>query len=298
MSRNSATPSARALARRHDIKLDQLATAQGKSFLNRGDVENAMNGRNGASSSTNPSMATYWDVDHEKYGKVLVEPVSRFAKLAAQNLQAANNLIPSVTHYDKASTEKMDSFRKSMKAELDPRGVKLSALAFHVKVLSRLLREYTLFNTSLSADGNHLYFKQTVHIGIAVDTPHGLAVPVIRDADQKGLIKIAGEVSELAARARARKIKQHETGGASMTISSLGGIGGHGFSPIVNPPEVAILGIARAEIEPQWSGDAFVPVSRVPLALSYDHRVINGALAAEFLRRYARLMSEPQELIH
>jgi pyruvate dehydrogenase E2 component (dihydrolipoamide acetyltransferase) len=170
-------------------------------------------------------------------------------------------------------------------------------LAFHVAVLARCLKEYKIFNSSLSADGQNLILKSYVNIGIAVDTPQGLIVPVIRNADQKRIQEVSDEILDLGARARARRIRATEMGGASMSISSLGGIGGEAFSPIVNPPEVAVLGITRTEMRPVWDGQNFVPRRMVPLDLSYDHRVINGADAARFLDRYRYLISNADDLV-
>ncbi|WP_247646177.1 2-oxo acid dehydrogenase subunit E2 [Labrenzia sp. VG12] len=170
-------------------------------------------------------------------------------------------------------------------------------MASRAKALSHALREIPKFNASLSSDGKTLFPKDYVHIGIAFDTAHGLMVPVIRDVDRKGLWQIAAEIADLATRAQNRKIRPDEMGGASMTISSLGGIGGTAFTPIVNPPEVAILGITRSEMVPVWGGEAFQPVQMVPLDLSYDHRVINGADAARFLRCFADLLADPWRML-
>lgn len=164
-------------------------------------------------------------------------------------------------------------------------------------VLARCLREFPRFNASLSADGSTLILKGYIHIGIAVDAAHGLSVPVIRDADCLRVPEISGLLSDFAARARARKLRPEDMGGASMTITNLGGIGGEAFTPIVNPPEVAILGITRTATQPRWTGEEFIPVSMVPLDLSYDHRVINGADAARFLARYCALLSNPDDLL-
>lgn len=177
------------------------------------------------------------------------------------------------------------------------RGSRLTAMAFHVKVLARLLSEYPRFNASLSADGDNLILKKYVDIGIAVDTPRGLVVPVIRGCDRKGLWQIADELTDLAGRAQQRRIRPDEMGGASMSISNLGGIGGTGFTPIINPPELAILGLSRASMEPVWDGQSFQPVLKCPLDLSYDHRVINGADAARFVSRHASLLADPRKLL-
>jgi pyruvate dehydrogenase E2 component (dihydrolipoamide acetyltransferase) len=191
----------------------------------------------------------------------------------------------------------IEAFRTSLADEAAARGVKLTALAFHVKALARCLVEFPRFNSSLSADGEMLIVKHYVHVGIAVDTPHALMVPVIRDADRSGLWRIAAQIADLSSRAQSRKIRGEEMGGASMSISNLGGIGGSAFTPIVNPPEVAILGLSRTEIVPVWAEEEWLPVPMVPLDLSYDHRVINGAEAARFLARYAALLSDPRRML-
>jgi pyruvate/2-oxoglutarate dehydrogenase complex dihydrolipoamide acyltransferase (E2) component len=187
--------------------------------------------------------------------------------------------------------------RKELKPEAQARGVKLTALAFQVKALARALREFPRFNASLTPEGKTLTLKDYVHIGIAVDTAHGLMVPVIRDADRKGLWQIAAEITNLASRAQARKVGPDEMGGASMSISNLGGIGGTAFTPIVNPPEVAILGLTRTEVTPVWDGNDFQPIPMLPLDLSYDHRVINGAEAARFVTYLADLLADPRRIM-
>jgi pyruvate dehydrogenase E2 component (dihydrolipoamide acetyltransferase) len=295
MSEVIAPPSVRALARQKGIDIDQLARDIGRTSIAREDVVGS--GETAAVSPTTGADTSFWDVDHAQYGPVSEEPVSRFAQVAARNMAAAQALIPAVTHHDRADVTAVEALRGDLKTEAQARGVRLTALAFHTKALARALREFPRFNASLSADGKTLILKEYVHLGIAVDTAHGLMVPVIRDADQKGLWLIATEISDLASRAQDRKIRPDEMGGASMTISSLGGIGGTAFTPIVNPPEVAILGITRTETAPFWDGKVFQPVRMVPLDLSYDHRVINGADAARFLSFYGGLLADPRRML-
>ena len=283
-----APPSVRVLAREKGIDLEQLSRDLGRTSLTRDDLAG------GGKPAAPAGDTTYWDVDHGAYGPVSDEPMSRFAQVASANLAAANALIPQVTHHERADVTAIEAIRKSLKPEAQARGIKLTALAFQVKALARALREFSRLNASLSADGKTLVLKDYVHIGIAVDTAHGLMVPVIRDADRKGLWQIAAEITDLAGRAQARKVGPDEMGGASMSISNLGGIGGLGFTPIVNPPEVAILGITRTETVTVWDGDTPRPVPMVPLDLSYDHRVINGADAARFMTYLAGLLSDPR----
>ena len=249
MSDTIASPSTRRLAREQGVDIDALARKLGRTTISAEDISGS------ARPAANAGDTSYWDLDHSQYGPVTKEPMSRFAQVASKNLAAAQALIPAVTHHERADVSAIEALRKSWKAEAQARGVKLTALAFHVVALSRALRAFPRFNASLTPDGEDLVLKDYVHIGIAVDTPHGLMVPVIRDADRKGLWQIGAEVADLAGRAQARKVRQDEMGGASMTITNLGGIGGTAFTPIVNPPEVAILGITRTETVTHWDGD-------------------------------------------
>ena len=291
MSDIIAPPSVRARALEKGIDLEKLAKDLGRTSIALEDLE-------GGKPTAGPAGDTsYWDVDHSQYGPVTEEPMSRFAQIAAANLGAANALIPQVTHHDRADVTAIENLRKDLKPEAQARGVKLTALAFQAKALARALREFPRFNASLSADGKTLNLKDYVHIGIAVDTAHGLMVPVVRDVDRKGLWQIAAEIADLAGRAQNRKVGPDEMGGASMTITNLGGIGGIGFTPIVNPPEVAILGITRTETVTVWDGDTPRPVPMVPLDLSYDHRVINGADAARFVAYLAGLIADPRRIM-
>ncbi|WP_089277925.1 2-oxo acid dehydrogenase subunit E2 [Antarctobacter heliothermus] len=286
-----AAPSVRALALEKGIDLDTLARDLGRTTIAREDLD-----RSPQTAAKTPDTS-YWEVDHAAFGPVATEPMSRFAQVSAANLSAANALIPQVTHHDRADVSAIETFRKGLKPEAEARGVRLTALAFQVMALARALREFPRFNASLSADGKSLILKDYVNIGIAVDTEHGLMVPVLRDADKKGLWQIGADIADLATRAQNRKIGPDEMGGGSMTITNLGGIGGRAFSPIVNPPELAILGITRTEIVPHWDGTAFQPVPMVPLDLSYDHRVINGAEAARFTSRLCALLADPRHLM-
>jgi len=288
-----APPSVRALAREKGIDLKKLANDLGRRNIVREDL----NDEKPAASKVPAGDTSHWDVDHSLYGPVSEEPLSRFAKVASANLSAAQALIPAVTHHERANISAVEAWRKELKPEAQSRGLKLTVLAFNVIALARCLEEFPRFNASLSADGQTLVFKEYVHIGIAVDTPYGLMVPVIRDADTKGLWQIAAEIADLAERAQNRQVGASEMGGASMTITNLGSIGGVGFTPIVNPPEVAILGLTRPETVPVWDGESFHPVPRVSLDLSYDHRVINGADAARFCARYSSMLSDPRRMV-
>lgn len=288
-----APPSVRALAREKGIDLKKLASDLGRKNIVREDLDTGKPATRNAPGGD----SSYWNVDHSRYGPVSEEPLSRFAKVAAANLSAAQALIPAVTHHEYANISAVEAWRKELKPEARARGIKLTALAFNVVALARCLEEFPRFNASLSADGQTLVLKQYVHIGIAADTPHGLMVPVIRDADTKGLWQIAAEITELANLAQKRQLGAERMGGASMTITNLGGIGGVGFTPIVNPPEVAILGFTRPEMTPVWDGESFQPTPRVSLDLSYDHRVINGAEAARFCTRFSAMLSDPRQMV-
>lgn len=292
MSDVIASPSVRQLAAQKGIDLGDLSQKLGRTTIGREDV---MGGTPVASAPLDGTG--YWDVDHAAFGPVRTEPMTRFDQIAAANLGAANTYIPQVTHHDSADISALEAFRASLKSEGAARGVRLTALAFYVKALARTLAAFPRFNSSLSADQKTLIYKEYIHIGIAVDTPHGLMVPVIRDADTKGLWQIAAEISDLAKRAQERKIRPDEMGGASMSISSLGGIGGSGFTPIVNPPEVAILGITRTQVGTVWEDDTPRPVPMLPLDLSYDHRVINGADAARFMAHLCARLTEPRLML-
>lgn len=284
-----ASPSTRRLALELGVDIEVLAQQLDRQTIGAEDIKG----------ETKPATAdtSYWEVDHSQYGPITSEPLSRFAQVASDNLAAAHRLIPAVTHHDRADVNSIEALRKSWKADGQARGVKLTALAFHITALARSLRQFPCFNASLTPDSKTLVLKNYVHIGIAVDAPHGLMVPVIRNADRKGLRQIAAEITLLANRANNRKTTPDEMGGASMTITNLGGIGGTAFTPIVNPPEVAILGITRTQTETVWDGDTPRPVPMTPLDLSYDHRVINGAEAARFMTYYCRLITDPRNML-
>jgi len=229
-------------------------------------------------------------VDFAKFGPVEARPLSRIRKLSGANLHRNWVMIPHVTNNDEADITELEAFRVQLNRENEKGGVKVTMLAFLIKACVAALKKYPDFNASL--DGDSLVYKQYWHIGFAADTPNGLVVPVIRDADAKGVFQIAKETSELAARAREGKLGPSEMQGGTFSISSLGGIGGTGFSPIVNAPEVAILGVSRSATKPVWDGKQFVPRLMLPLSLSYDHRVIDGAAAARFNVFVASLLAD------
>lgn len=231
-------------------------------------------------------------VDFSKFGPIKLEPLSRIKKISGANLSRNAVVIPHVTNFDEADVTELEAFRNQVNGEnaKDPAAAKLTMLAFLIKASVAALKEFPTFNSSL--DGDNLVLKEYFHIGFAADTPNGLVVPVIRDADRKGLYEIAAESAALAKKAREGKLGPADMSGACFTVSSLGGIGGTGFTPIINAPEVAILGVTRSQIKPVWNGKEFTPRLIMPLCLSWDHRVIDGALAARFLVHLAKLVND------
>jgi pyruvate dehydrogenase E2 component (dihydrolipoamide acetyltransferase) len=231
-------------------------------------------------------------VDFSKFGPITLEPLSRIKKISGANLSRNAVVIPHVTNFDEADVTDLEAFRNHVNGEnaKNPDAAKLTMLAFLIKASVAALKEFPTFNSSL--DGENLVLKQYFHIGFAADTPNGLMVPVIRDADRKGLYAIAAESAALAKKARDGKLGPADMSGACFTVSSLGGIGGTGFTPIINAPEVAILGVTRSQIKPVWNGKEFTPRLIMPLCLSWDHRVIDGALAARFLVHLAKLVND------
>mgnify|MGYP000851186698 FL=1 len=203
-------------------------------------------------------------------------------------------MIPQVTHHDYVEISAIEAFRERVKSEAQQRGVKLTALAFHLRALAECLLKFPRFNASISPDKKHLTLKQYVHMALAVDTPYGLVVPVLRDVTEKGLWDISSEVSDLVEKAQSRKLRPEEMAGGSITISNLGRLGGTAFTPIVNPPQVAILGLSRSEFRPYWDGSTWQAIPTIPLDLSYDHRIINGADAARFMNAYRKFISMPE----
>ena len=288
-----ASPSTRRIARQGGIDLQDLARELGREEITRNDVDSKLAGGR----KTEPLAESPWSVDHAAWGPVTAEDATGVMRSAAANLTAAHQLIPAVTHHDRADLSGIDDFRSRLQARPEAREIRLTALAFHVRALAATLGKLPECNVALSADGRTLWRKHYVHIGIAVDAPHGLVVPVIRDANRKGLLVLASEIAELASRARERRARPDDLRGASMSISSLGGTGGLGFTPIINPPEPAILGISKAEVVPVWDGTAFQPRRMVPLDFTYDHRVINGAGAARFMAQYRKFIEDPAQIL-
>ena len=241
------------------------------------------------------SLPPWPKVDFAKFGPVEAKPLTRIQKIAGPALSRNWVMIPHVTQFDEADVTDLEAFRVQLNAEAAKTGVKVTILAFLVKACVAALRRFPEVNASL--EGDHLVLKRYFHIGFAADTPNGLVVPVVKNADQKGVVAIAQELAGLAAKAREGKLQATDIQGGSFSISSLGGIGGTAFTPIVNAPEVAILGVSRAATKPVWDGKAFAPRLVLPLSLSYDHRVVDGALAARFTTFLAQVLGDMRRAI-
>ena len=236
------------------------------------------------------------EIDFSKFGEVEVTPRTKLDKLTANNMHRSWLNVPHVTQFDEADITDLEEFRAGLKAEAEQRSTRITPLPFLLKACALALRDNPKINSSLARGGEDLVHKKYIHIGVAVDTPAGLMVPVIRDVDRKTIWELAHEVAELASRARDRKLLPAEMQGGCFTVSSLGNIGGNGFTPIVNTPEVAILGVSKAAIKPLWNGAEFAPRTMLPVALSYDHRVVNGGDGGRFLTRIVSLLSDIRQL--
>jgi len=283
-----ASPTVRKFARELGVDLSTVAKATGpKGRLLKEDIKNhvkqIISGASTSAGATGSGIPPIPAVDFTKFGEIEEKPLSKIKRLTGTNLTRAWLNVPMVTHHDLADITEMEAFRKSLKADAEKRGVKVTFLAFMMKALVAALKEFPQFNASLSPDGNSLIYKKYYNIGIAVATPNGLVVPVFKDVDKISIYDLAEQMGVMSKKAREGKLSPKDMQGACMTISSLGGIGGTSFTPIVNAPEVAILGATRAEIQPVWDGAEFKPRLMLPLDMTYDHRVIDGADAASFM---------------
>lgn len=296
-----ASPAVRRFARELGVDLKQVEGSGPKGRIRREDVQkhvkSAMEGGAAASAAGGLAVAEPPKVDFEKFGAVETEPMSRIRRLSASNLHRNWVSIPHVTQHDEADITDLEAFRKAHQKEAEARDAKFTLLAFLIRASVSALQAFPRFNSSLDPGGEKLIFKRYFHIGVAVDTPNGLVVPVLRDCDRKGLIELAVELGELSEKARAGKLSPGEMQGGCFSISSLGGIGGTAFTPIVNMPEVAILGVSRASMKPVWNGEDFEPRLVLPLSLSYDHRVIDGADAARFTRYLAEALTDLRRVL-
>lgn len=295
-----AGPAVRKLAREFGVDLAQISPTGPHQRILKEDVQEFVKQRlNAPATESRGGMGIepIPEVDFSRFGAVQNVPMTRLQQIGAANLHRAWLNIPHVTQFESADITELEAFRVTQRAVAEKAGTKLTVLPFLLKACAHLLRELPEFNSSLAPNGKELIMKQYINIGFAVDTPDGLLVPVIRDVDQKSLLQLAAEAADLAERARSKKLSPEQMQGGCFTISSLGHIGGTGFTPIVNAPEVAILGVSRATMQPVWDGQDFAPRLMLPLSLSYDHRVINGAAAARFTRRLADVLAEIRSML-
>ena len=298
-ARAHASPSVRRAARELGVDLGLVQGSGPKGRILKEDVKaftrKALSGaHSGGAAGVMPAVTT---VDFSKYGKTELRPLSKVKRSTGQNLQRSWITVPQVTQFDEADITDLEEFRRSKLQEAAKQNIKLTYLAFLVKAAVAALKRFPEFNASLTTDGEALVLKKYFHIGMAVNTDQGLLVPVVRDADQKGLLQLAGELQDLGARAREGKLDLRELQGGCFTISSLGAMGGTGFTPLVSFPEVAILGVSRATMKPVYRDGDFIPRLTLPLSLSYDHRVIDGVAAAEFCRYLSEVLSDIREIL-
>jgi pyruvate dehydrogenase E2 component (dihydrolipoamide acetyltransferase) len=299
-----ASPAVRLFARELGVNLERVAGTGRKSRITKEDVQGyvkqALAGgaapraaaAAGGGGGAGLNLLPWPQVDFAKFGEVETKPLSRIKKISGANLARNWVMIPHVTQHDDADITDLEALRVALNKENEKAGIKVTMLAFLIKACVAALKKFPDFNASLDASGENLVLKKYFHIGFAADTPNGLVVPVLRDADRKGVLDIARETGELAAKARDGKLGPADMSGGCFSISSLGGIGGTAFTPIVNAPEVAILGVSKSAMKPVWDGKAFAPRLILPLSLSYDHRVIDGASAARFTAYLGQLLAD------
>jgi len=300
-----ASPSVRAFARELGVALDRVEGSGRKGRITADDVKQYVKARLAAPAEAAPAAAgaqlgglellPWPKVDFSRFGEIETQPLSRIKKISGANLHRNWVMIPHVTNNDEADITDLEALRKQLNNEYKKEGIRVTMLAFLMKACVAALQKFPEFNSSL--DGDDLVLKKYYHIGFAADTPHGLVVPVLRDADKKGVLEIAQEMAELAGQAREGKLSAAQMQGGCFTISSLGGIGGTDFTPIINAPEVAILGVSRSSMQPVWDGEAFRPRLMLPLSLSYDHRVIDGAAAARFNAYLGQLLGDFRRIV-
>ena len=298
-SRAHASPSVRKLARELGVDLAQVSGSGAKSRILHDDVKAFVKAilTGQAAGPAGGGLPKTPSIDFSKFGEIETLRLTRIQKISGPRLQASWINLPHVTQHDLADITNLEARRQELKEPAKKLGISMTPLAFIIRAVVATLKEFPRVNSSLSDDGESLVLKKYIHIGFAVDTEHGLMVPVIRDADRKDVWELATELAELSAAARDGKLKTPQLQGASFTISSLGGIGGTAFTPIVNAPEVAILGVSRSSMQPVWNGSKFAPRLMLPLSLSYDHRVIDGATAARFTTFLGQKLSDVEVLL-
>ena len=301
-----ASPSVRRIARERNIDLTQIGGTGPKGRITKEDLDSPTPKATAASSSSKKPVAGSGGMtaipaipgqDYSQFGEIEVKPLTRIQKISGPHLHRVWLNLPMVTHHDEADITDLEAFRKSLKGEAEKKGIRVTGLVFMMKALAASLKAFPTFNASLSEDGMSLILKKYFHIGIAVDTPNGLVVPVFRDVDKKSIYELSVELGEISVKARDGKLGPKDLQGGCMSISSLGGIGGTAFTPIVNAPEVAILGLTRSKMKPVWDGSEFIPRLMQPIDLTYDHRVIDGANAARFVAHYCQNLGDLKRLL-
>ena len=301
-----ASPAVRVFARELGVDLLQVTGSEQGGRITRADVQKFVKAALTAGAATAGSnvgagnglnLLPWPKVDFAKFGEIDTQPLSRIQKISGANLARNWAMIPHVTQFDQADITGLEALRVQLNKENEKSGIKLTMLAFLIKASAAALKQFPQFNASLDASGENLVLKKYFHIGFAADTPNGLVVPVIRDVDRKGVLQIAQETAELARKARDGKLGPADMQGGCFSISSLGGIGGTAFTPIINAPEVAILGVSKSSMQPVWNGSAFEPRLTLPLSLSYDHRVIDGAAAARFTSYLGNVLADMRRVL-
>ncbi len=304
-SASHASPSVRLFARELGVDLSRVTGSGHKGRITKEDVQSfikaVMTGTTKVVTAEAPVVGSGIPAikvpNFADFGEISSEPLSRIKKISGKHLQACWLNVPMVTQFDECDITEMEAFRSGLKEQAKARGVGVTPLIFVIKAVIAALKKFPQVNASLSADGENLILKHYYHIGVAVDTPNGLVVPVIRDADKKSVWELAETLKELSHKAREGKLTPTDMSGASFSISSLGGIGGTQFTPIVNAPEVAILGVSKAKMQPVWNGEAFEPRLMMPFSLSYDHRVIDGAQGVKFTSHLGRMLTDIRQLL-
>jgi len=303
-AKSHASPSVRAFARKLGVELNNVTGTGPKGRIQQTDVEAAikavMSGATaapGQAAMSGTGIPPIPEVDFSKFGETTTEELGRIKKISGKFLHASWLNVPHVTQFDESDITEMDQFRKDQKAAAEKQGIKLTPLVFVMKAVVKALQDFPSFNASLSADGQSIIKKHYYNIGIAVDTPNGLMVPVVKDVDKKGIYELSRDLMEISAKARDGKLGPADMAGGTFTISSLGGIGGTQFTPIVNAPEVAIMGLSKAKMQPVWNGSEFIPRLIMPFSVSYDHRAIDGAEGVRFTTTVGNYLTDLRQLI-